>query len=153
MPASSKPAEDDGRRCHACKGPHRPLVKYAVALRRDAELRAILGIPSHGAVVDMHPTCVGSWLMGNEGQQHALAFAPGELGKNGQHYLHPPVGSAAAFLCPMTHCGTPTTPHEPSHACDRRKPELCGGDCVLPAGHAGGCSMEPQADMFTTGGK
>ncbi len=59
--------EDDGRRCHACKGrgmvDRHPLMRYQ------------LSSESGFTVVDLHAICVGAWLMANHFV--SIKFVPG----------------------------------------------------------------------------
>lgn len=64
--------KDDGRRCYACKGPQTNGVMPRWMITQIEE-------PHGEAVVDMHDVCVGSWLMGNEGQKHTIQFQQGEI--------------------------------------------------------------------------
>lgn len=47
--------KDDGRRCHACEGT-RWLIQYRMVDQDGNEF-----------ITNMHPTCVGSWLMQHPG--------------------------------------------------------------------------------------
>jgi hypothetical protein len=144
MSKKPEPPPDDGRRCYACNGPSRPLVKYALVERRDAGLRAMLGVPAPVRIVDMHPVCVGTWLTGNEGQRHALAFAQGELGKDGQ-LLHQNPSDATVDLRGRVAEGLAAPPGTPANQ-DALWGELRRMQADAPAPAAG-----PQGEIFNKG--